>query len=72
MFDPFFVANAIENTFGCLHTAGFNSDHMERLSAALSLHRHNDYSEAARDTFMCTAWQLISENIVLGAGGFLD
>jgi hypothetical protein len=32
--DPFFVANAIENTFGCLHTAGFNSDQMERLSAA--------------------------------------
>ena len=72
MFGPFFVANANENTYGYLHTAGFNSDQMERLSAALSLCRYNDYSEAARDTFMCTVWQLITENVVLGTGGFLD
>jgi hypothetical protein len=72
IFDRFFVANANENTCDYLHTAGFNSNQMERLSAALSLYRHNDYSEAARNTFMCTVRQLITENVILGTGGFLD
>ena len=71
-FGPFFVSNANENTYGYLHTAGFNSNQMERLSAALSLCCHDDYDEAAWDTFMCTVWQLITENVIPGTGGFLD
>ena len=72
MLGPFVVSNADENTYNYLHTAGFNSDQMERLSAALSLCRHNEYSESAWDSFMCTVWQLITENVILGTGGFLD
>ena len=71
-FGPFSISNATENTYGYLHTAGFSSNQIERLSAALSLCRHDDYSEAAWDTFMRTMWQLITENVILGTGGFLD
>ena len=49
------LLSAIVQDAGGKHTfdpfaAGFNSDQMERLSAALSLYRHNGYSETARDT----------------------